>query len=78
MEAITIQGGCTRIKGQPNSWLYVYTDVQGIHKLVFYSVTVPEIGDTVLGGNLRPKEGLIINPDTSRWDKKGRKDTWGN
>lgn len=78
MDPIVIQGGCSRVKDQENSWLYVFTDVLGVHKVVFVSLTVPEIGDTIIGGALQKKEGLIINPDTSRWENKGKKKVWGN
>lgn len=76
---IRIQSGCTRIKGTPNSWLYVYTDNKGIHRVVFLvpQGLTPEIGDTIEGGILKKLTEQLINPDVSRWIVHPRK-TWGN
>ncbi len=75
---IKIESGVSRVMGQESSWLYVYTDVHGVHKIVFL---VPEgqraeIGDFIENGVLLKREGLQINPDVSKWQKPRRK-VWG-
>lgn len=74
-----IEAGCTRVRGMENSWVYRYTDLLGHHVLVFTAEEgeVPEIGDTIRGGKLRKLEGLLVNDDTSRWQRKFKEDsTW--
>lgn len=75
---VRIQSGCKQIQGTPNSWLYTYTDVEGIHNVVFLvpEGAKPEIGDTIEGGVLVKLTDHLINPDVSKWIKQPRK-TWG-
>lgn len=75
---IRIQSGCTRIQGTPNSWLYKYTDIEGVHRVVFLvpEGLTPEIGDTIEGGVLRKLTDHLINPDVSKWIKPYRQ-YWG-
>jgi hypothetical protein len=71
-----IENGCSRLMGEENSWLYTYTDVRGIHNIVFIAFQKPEIGDFIINGLLVPKTEPQINPDTSKWEKHYRK-VWG-
>lgn len=77
--AIKIEGGTYQVKGQTNSWVYPYTDNQGMHKNVFLvpEGLTPEIGDSIDNGILVKREGFQVNPDTSKWRNKWRK-IWGN
>lgn len=72
---IKIEGGCYQLKGEPNSWVYAYTTTEGLHKIIFLvpEDQKPEIGDFIDNGILIKRQGLQINPDTSRWRKKWRK-----
>lgn len=78
---IKIEGGVVKLKDVPNSWLYTFTTVEGILKVVFIAAPdqTPEIGDFIVDGVLKKREGLQVNSDTSRWQRKMRpKTVWGN
>ena len=79
MADIKIEGGCYQLKGQVNTWAYAFTDMEGIHKILFLvpEGETPEIGDFIDNGVLKKREGLQINPDTSKWRRKW-KEIWGN
>lgn len=77
---LIIEAGCVQVNGVPNTWLYTYTNVYGLHKVLFLvpEGETPQIGDSIIGGALKKQEGYRINNDTTRQQRKLRRDrTWG-
>lgn len=76
---VKIEGGTFPLKGQANSWIYPITTEEGIFRILFLvpEGQKPEIGDFIEGGVLIKREGLQINPDTSKWKRLLRR-LYGN
>lgn len=74
---IKIESGTYKIDS--SSWVYNYTDVEGIHSIVFLvpEGKKPEIGDFIEDGVWKKRQGWQINPDVSRWKDKWHR-FWGN